>query len=279
MAHIDAARRRGRRTPLLVVAVCVFASLCGPANLSAQAPGPCALAQLRLRCPDLVMAAPFDLHLDRTSVRGHVLLRAASSLSNLGRGPLELVAHRNGTGAWSVAQEIYDASGSRYVFTTEGQLVFKFVPEYRYGQPPIGNYSYWKFRHVASFELWSVDARLHLVRLVRGGPKVDYCLRDLIRAHPSTRSPIKPVYPACSQNRELRTDTLGISVGWSDVYPYEYPQQWIDVSSLRGRFAFVMVANPLGLLNEANEQNNASETFVQLPSGRVLGHRVGVAAP
>jgi hypothetical protein len=68
-------------------------------------------------------------------------------------------------------------------------------------------------------------------------------------------------------------------VGWSDVYPYEYPEQWIDVTGLRGSFAYVQIADPDNLLMESNKNNNASETYVALPSGRVLGHRVAVAVP
>lgn len=240
---------------------------------------PCSDAQLQLRCPDLVMSAPFDVHVDRASLRGHVLLRAASSVNNLGKGPLELRAHRRRAGPWIVEQAIYDRRGRRHLFETAGQLVFKFVPGYRYGHPRVGNYSYWKFRQVAAFQLWTIDARFRTVHLVRVGPKVDYCLRDLIRTHPTARSPVNPVYPGCSQDPRLRHDVLGTSVGWSDVYPYEYPQQWVDVTGLRGRFAFVMIADPEGVLRESNKNNNASETYVQLPSGRVIGQRVGVPAP
>ena len=32
-------------------------------------------------------------------------------------------------------------------------------------------------------------------------------------------------------------------------------------------------------LMESNKRNNVSETYVALPSGRVLGHRVAIAAP
>jgi hypothetical protein len=49
----------------------------------------------------------------------------------------------------------------------------------------------------------------------------------------ASRSPVNPVYPGCSQSPGLRTDILGASVGWSDVYPYEDPEQWIDVTGLR----------------------------------------------
>ena len=51
------------------------------------------------------------------------------------------------------------------------------------------------------------------------------------------------------------------------------------MTGLRGRFAYVQIADPDSLLIESNHQNNVSETYVSLPSGRVLGHRVGVATP
>ena len=77
----------------------------------------------------------------------------------------------------------------------------------------------------------------------------------------------------------MRSDILGTSVGWADQYPYEYPEQWIDVSGLRGRFAYVQVVDPDDLLIESNHKNNVSETYIALPSGRVLGRRVAVSAP
>lgn len=241
--------------------------------------GPCSEAKLRLRCPDLEMSAPYDLHIDRASIAGHVLLRATSSINNLGTGPIELRAQRRAGDLWNVQQAIYDTAGRVHLFATKAQLVFKFVPGYRYAHPRIENYSYWKVSRIARFQLWSVDSRFRALRLIRRGPKVDYCLRDLTRTHPSVRSPTSAVYPECSLDRGLRSDVLGTSVGWSDVYPYEYPQQWIDVTGLRGRFAFVMVVDPLDLFQESNKHNDMSTTYVQLPSGRILGQRVGLAAP
>jgi hypothetical protein len=233
---------------------------------------------MRLRCPELIMSAPSHLHVDRTTIPGRVLLRAASSLNNRGSGPLEIRAHRIGSNGMVVYQAIYDRSGRRHLFRIAAKLVFKYVPGQRYERESAGNFSYWKFEHAAAFELWSIDAHRRAVQLVRIGPKVDYCLRDLIRRHPSMNSPRRPVYPACSQNPNLQNDVLGTSVGWSDVYPYEYPEQWIDVTGLRGRFAYVQVADPDNLLLESHRHNNVSATYVALPSGRVLGHRVGASA-
>ena len=225
------------------------------------------------------MSAPSELHVDRTTDPGHVLLRATSSVNNRGTGPLELRARRTGPDSWTVYQAIYDRGGRAHLFPTSAKLVLKYVPGERYEYGDVGAFSYWKLEHVAAFELWSLDAQDRAVRLLRIGPKVAYCLRDLVRSRPSSISPSTPFYPACSQNHSIQRDVLGTSVGWSDVYPYGYPEQWVDVTGLRGRFAYLQIADPEDLLIESNHQNNVSETYVTLPSGRVLGHRVGVAAP
>ena len=243
------------------------------------APTPCTTPALRLRCPDLVMSAPSQLHLDRSTIPGRVLLRAASSVNNHGGGPLEIRAQRIGSHAMAVYQAIYDRSGHRHLFRIAAKLVFKHVPGERYEHENVGDFSYWKFEHAAAFQLWSIDGQSRAVQLARVGPKVDYCLRDLKRTRPSAGSPRLQAYPACSQNPNVGSDVLGTSVGWSDVYPYEYPEQWIDVTGLRGSFAYAQIADPDNLLMESNKSNNVSETYVELPSGRVLGHRVAVPAP
>jgi hypothetical protein len=242
-------------------------------------PNPCAPRRRGLLCPNIVMSAPSELHLDRTTIRGRVLLRATSSVNSLGAGPLELRARRSARRAWTVYQAIYDRRGHPHLFRTRVHLVYKYIPGYRYEYGNVGAASYWKVRHVAAFQLWSIDPHRHLLRLVRTGPKVDYCLRDLLRTHLIRRSPAAAVYPACNQRASILSDRLGTSVGWSDVYPYSYPEQWIDVTGLRGRFAFVQIANPRSLWYETSTRDNASETFVSLPSGRILGSRVGVPAP
>ena len=62
--------------------------------------------------------------------------------------------------------------------------------------------------------------------------------------------------------------TLGTSVGWSDIYPSDYDHQWINVTGLRGCFAFVLRVDPKGLLVEMNERNNVSQRIVRLPYRR-----------
>lgn len=269
-----------RRAPIVVAALATV--LLGAISASGQTttppPGPCGDPLEELRCPDLVMSAPFDLTLDRHSEPGHVLLRASSSINNHGTGPLELRGHRRDSRSMTVTQIVYRANGTRAFIPTEALLGFKFISGRRYGFT-FPNFRYWKFRGAARFQLWSLDSEDKAVKLIRFGPKLFYCFRDLFRTRPSGRSPRKAVYPACSQNPAQQRVTLGTSVGWSDVYPYTYPEQYIDVTGLHGRFAYVQVADPFNRIVESNELNNLSETFVQLPSGRILGTRVGVATP
>jgi Lysyl oxidase len=253
-----------------------------PASASVDAAAPPAPAAVckRMLCPDLIMSAPSDLHFDRSTLPGRVLLRATSSIHNRGAGPLELRAHRAGPRRWRVYQAVYTRGPSRRrLFRTSADLVYKYVPGERYGFAGTTAASYWKLEEAAVFELWAIDTRHNALRLVRRGPKVDYCLRDLFHTRPSRSSPEARVYQACSENPGITRDVLGTSPGWADVYPYEYPEQWIDVTGLHGRFAYVQIVDPGRRLIEANQANDVSETFIQLPSGRVLGHRGGISVP
>ena len=91
---------------------------------------------------------------------------------------------------------------------------------------------------------------------------------DLVRTQPraGTRRRFR-IFPGCSQDPGKRRVTLGTSVGWSDVYPSTYHQQWIDVTGLHGCFAYVHRADPNNHVFESNEGNNDSQRIVRLPFG------------
>jgi hypothetical protein len=234
-----------------------------PASAGAQAapkpPNPCLDAERRaqLRCPDLQMSRPFGLTLDPFVWPGHVVLRAGNSINSIGRGPAELFGVRDGRRTMRARQRIYRRAGGRIGISTGARLLFKRIPGQGY---------YWKFMHAARFALWRLDGRGERVELARRGPKVSYCLRDLDHTRPRLRrSPRRVRYPACNQSSRTRKVTLGTSVGWSDVYPPAYHEQWIDVTGLRGCFDFVHMADPLDGIYESNERNNAGVVTVRLP--------------
>ena len=222
---------------------------------AAEEPNPCTGEHAaRLRCPDLRMGTPADLYLERHGP--HAWLRAKNNLKSRGEGPVMLRGTRTGKRTMLARQHIYRQDGSRKIVRTGARLEFKHIP----GQGP-----YWKWAHAARFELWSLGPDGSRKRLVRTGPKVAYCLRDLKRTAPGPRSPRFRVFPGCSQDPRKRKVTLGTSVGWSDVYPASYYEQWIDVTGLRGCFAYVHRADPKNVIWESNEGNNDAQRIVRLP--------------
>jgi Lysyl oxidase len=257
------------RAALLTLAVGAF--LAAVAFATAQEPvpdeeNPClGPGAAKLRCPDLVMRRPYGMYTDRLTKPGHTVLRAGNVIDSAGAGPAELHGVRIGPRFMRGRQRIYRRDGTRLGINTGARLQFKFAHQQRY---------WWKFYNAARFELWRLDADGKRVRLVRTGPKVAYCLRDLARTRPRLRrSPPQRVYPACSTNARAQRVPLGTSVGWADIYPPAYPEQWIDVTGLRGCFAYAHIADPKNGIWESDEDNNEAQAIVRLPfkPGRVRG--------
>lgn len=252
-----------RRAAPLAAAAAALVVLGGIA--SAQSPGPALppgnpCADPRLLCPDLRMKPPSNIQVDRREIRGRVLLRSTNSIDSRGLGPAELRGRRDGVKTMDARQVIHTTDGERLYFRTGARLYFQPIPDQG---------RYWKFANAARFELWAVDPAGNRTRLVRVGPKQNYCLRDLELTRRSHRSPTREVYPACDQSRRTRAVTLGTSVGWSDIYPAGYYENWIDITGVPpGRYAYVHIADPRNGIHELDESNNESQVIITLPYRR-----------
>jgi hypothetical protein len=229
------------------------------APAGAQAPvetNPCELYKTAL-CPDLIMAPPDGLFVGR-SPKGRLRLYATNHIINVGAGPLEIKGKRK-SAREMIARQVIHRRGLRPIVTPDaGELYFKFVDSSRG--------SYWKYSHAARFELWTRQPDGSKGELVRTGPKLDYCFRDLDRVRAYARH--TRYFPGCSQVRGLASDRLGVSRGWADVYPSTYPENWIDITGLRGCFTFVHRADPLGKIAEEREDNNIGWRHIRLPPRR-----------
>jgi hypothetical protein len=224
---------------------------------SADVANPCEGPEARhLLCPNLRIAKPSEIYV--SSYGGKVLLRATSDVESRGKGPMELRGRRSGWHAMRVNQRIRRKGGGRLVLRTRATLHFTDVGTYFGG-------SYWKVHQLARFALRRVGPDGKIGPVVRSGPKLNYCLRDLERTRPGKRSPGVRHYPGCDQDPYTNAVTLGTSVGWSDIYPADYDKQWINISALRGCFAFTMTVDPKELLFESNERDNTSQRLVRLP--------------
>ena len=213
-----------------------------------------------LLCPDLRMRPPYDLGRDRTA-NGVPILRAANSIDSVGDGPAELKGRRDGGLRMDARQKIHTDAKRRLTYATGAKLAFKFIP---------GQGRYWKFRDAARFELWELNADGERGRRVEVGPKQIYCLRDLKHTNPGMKgSPNRRVYPRCNQDPDQRNETIGTSVGWSDVYPSTYHENWIELDKVPGSgcYAYVHIADPKNGIFELNERNNEASTVVYLTKG------------
>ena len=218
----------------------------------------------QLRCPNLRMRPPSDLYVTKTA-SGRRLLHATNSIDSRGEGPAELRGKRaSGEHYMEADQRIVQTDGRHRTVKTEAYLGFKHIP---------GQGGYWKYKDAAVFEIWTLDANDNPVERVRTGPKQYYCLRDLFRTRAMSGSPSSRVYPRCNQDKRIDAITLGTSVGWSDVYPSTYHEQYIEITGLRGRYGFFHIADPRNGIWENNEDDNAAMTIVSLPSGKRLGSR------
>ena len=232
----------------------------GSASVSVLYLGPCLtpLSARRLLCPDLKVGKPSEMYVDYGTKAGRTLLRSTNDIQSRGKGPMELRGIRDRPRTMAVMQAIRRRAGGYARFPVQARLRF-----YNVGAEYGG--SYWKVRNPLRFELWKLDGKGKKTKRVRVGPKQFYCFRDLMQTNPGPRSPSSAVYPACNQNPRQDRVTLGTSVGWSDIYPSTYDHQWIDVSGLRGCFAYVLRVDPKGLLYESREGNNVSQRKVRLP--------------
>jgi hypothetical protein len=245
---------------VLVVAIALAVSVAGAAGAGGWHPprhDPCEGKQAKhLLCPNLRIAAPSEMYV--SSYGGKVLLHATSDVRSRGRGPIEVHGQRNGPKSMKVTQRIYKVGGGHITVRTNASLHFTDVGAYFGG-------SYWKVHQLARFELRPVLADGTVGEVVRTSPKLNYCLRDLVRTRPGKRSPSHAFYPGCNQDPGIKRDRLGTSVGWSDIYPADYDRQYIDVSGLRGCFDFTMTVDPKQHFFESNEHDNSSHRRIRLP--------------
>jgi hypothetical protein len=166
----------------LLASLGLLAVLVLPAPSVAAVDNPCAGPQAKeLLCPNLRIARPSELYIDRTG-DGHVLLRATSDVRSRGKGPMELRGRRNGWHSMRVNQRIYKVGGGHITLPTRATLHFTDVGAYFGG-------SYWKVHQLAHFDLLRVRKDGSLGPVVRTSPKLNYCLRDLERTRPGRRSP------------------------------------------------------------------------------------------
>ena len=211
-----------------------------------------------LLCPDLVMRRPYGLYTERLTKPGHTVLRAGNVIDSVGKGPAELHGTRIGPRFMKGRQRIYKRGGGQ-------------DRDHHRRAPPV------QVRPPAALLVEVLRRRpLRAVAARRGGPPHAADPHGpegrLLPARPgpdqaghaAARRPARSTRPA-ARTRPPQRVTLGTSVGWADIYPPAYPEQWIDVTGLRGCFAYAHIADPENGIYESDEDNNEAQVIVRLP--------------
>ena len=193
-----------------------------------------------LLCPNLRIGPPSDLYVEQRRHGGAgAAARDQRRRAPAAAGRWSCAASATAGARMRVNQGIYRAGGGSRVFRTDAhaalhrrrRLLRRLLLE---GPPARSASSCWSARRAPP----AAAPGPHRARssstacATSSGPS------------PGRRSPATATTPAATRTRTASGSRLGTSVGWSDIYPADYDQQWINVSGLRGCFAFVMTGRP-----------------------------------
>ena len=258
------ATHRGRiaAAALIALAGCLAIALAATTKRSAADPGDQLL-------PDLVTLRPPALVMPKHPKR--VLLRLSNEVGNQGSGPLEIFpsdASENCDGDQDPSndrsgfQRIFvdsDDSGSPGYFDRNADTAGAI-------EHPTGcivyhpKHNHWHFADFARYVLYREDTG----KIVARQEKVSFCLVDSDTPFASQLPGQQPApyYPNALGCDE--TATVGLSVGWADIYGYYLPGQQLDLSGhKRGNFCLLSTADPPspglpnGHIEESDESNNS----------------------
>ena len=217
--------------------------------------------------PDLASAAPGQAELVRagagevrllpedgtdqalTNEQPMLLLRFASSIDNIGNGPLDVA------GDPRLADPSDDTSHDAWqrTRTTDDGWVSLTRPPIRY--ETADGHDHFHIMGMAEYSLWDEAGQTRVLT----SPKAGFCLVDSYplngRTPPSAES---QYHGTCGRNSPGATELrMGISAGMQDLYRRDMAFQWVDVSDVApGRYRLAGQTDPDDAIWESDETNN-----------------------
>jgi hypothetical protein len=206
--------------------------------------------------PNMRSLAAFDFRIRGTEERRR--LRFSAALANIGPGPMllepspDIECPSRQRGAEQVlhldsnADGIFQRGEDRETVRREAGCMLDHP-----------THDHWHFDAMAGYSLREPGATDPLV----SRDKVSFCLRDNIRVPDAEVQQRREYFGDCRRN-----GPQGISPGWSDVYEHDLDGQSLPLAHLEEN-AVVCVdleADPLDLLVETDEDDNASSVAIEL---------------
>ncbi len=212
------------------------------------------------KLPNLGMARVDQFTVDTSTMPGHKLLRYGAHVANVGSGAFEVAGKRTSTSdpTMSVSQHIFQTGGGfRSVATGD-------VLQYMTGE--------WRLRDLESG--WLQKGSGHIAALAKHW----YCAEDTATYKPGLPgSPAHGVYRSCGGGQpNLLSVTIGVSVGWADIYGPNSFQQWIDITHVPdGTYFLYSKADPNNFFQESNNNDNVTWTKISISGTKVRALQFG----
>jgi hypothetical protein len=185
-------------------------------------------------------------------------------LANVGPGPLEVVPDESRPcpiGQRFMAQSVYQDEDENDRFDRAADRLKALRP----AGCMLFHLEHTHWHLDASARYWLTSAADGEV--VVDQPKVSFCLRDSEKMVPGVaNAPARIAYGKCARDRRQ-----GISVGWQDVYEADLPGQVLELPDAlpSGVYCLRIAADPLELIEESDEGDNASVTAVRITGPRL----------
>jgi hypothetical protein len=204
------------------------------------------------------------------------LLRLTNEVGNRGNGPLEVYPSAASLNCDVDDDPANDRDASQRVFTdSNGTGAFERGADAVAYERPFGclrfhpAHNHWHLLDFATYEL----RREPSGNLFAHSRKVGFCLTDARMAFPSPITPVTSTYPI-NPPGAIGCDsvtTQGISPGWADSYVLNLPGQEIEITGVpRGHYCLTTRADPGGVLDELDEDNNVRRTHLVLRPPKLI---------
>jgi hypothetical protein len=223
---------------------------------------------------------PNSCYPDETGFVGaHRCLRFTNEIQNVGTGPLKMRFTFLGAGTQGARVGFVDCRMEQVVDRTDGSNLL------RNAGPCVFHPSHAHF-HYSNF----AEFTLHRVRangssdpaVLRKSSKRGFCLTDVHNSGFGTDHNSGRTYwfPNCNLPDRTQAasqasagtvwETMGISPGWSDVYTWDTPDQYIEISGVPdGVYDVVSTANPDGGIAEGGRRDGSARTRICLKANTV----------
>jgi hypothetical protein len=182
-------------------------------------------------------------------VPGKTVYRFSLPMPNIGAGALELREETDAIDTQTIYQRIFDTEGN---FAEE-----RVVGVFPNANPPYGHMFLEGIAHYRIRELLPDDG---VGAVLTTHEKISYALVD-----GDDYDLALPGAPPNSQYYSVSNPLVGISVGWADVYSYQLPGQWADVTGLAsGEYWLEVEVDPFNRILEADETNNVDRVKIDI---------------